>query len=637
MTITPSSLALVEETNTAAETDATGSIAPTAGRRVLVVATAVYNGTGTHTMDLSTSITGWDEALAPIIASTNSGTGLFHNGIRAWHGVMGGTPGAGTVTVDWDSASAVTAWGNIAVIELAGSAATPTLKQTAVGKSEGDGGGETETHTTTALGAAATTGNMSIVVFGSNCDNVAAPATPASWSSLTSSDNVLQNILVATRTDFTGTTETCTDLGSAVSSSSSLLAEYEELGGTEQEGFRFRNDDGSETTASWKAAQDAHVTSPLGANIRLRTLVNTTSDIAATAYTLRYKLSTDSAYIPVPTDPAPFPVIEGTAESSTNTAGTSHVITLPASIAATDLVLILMDIGSTSATLNALTDWTEDLDESSANGLKILRYTGTGVPSNPTFTSSATTRSASIAYRISGADKTIAPQIAGTTATGSSATPDPPSVTPTGGVSKSYLFIAFFGAAGEELDDDTWSDTPPTNYLPSPPLQKACGTAGTNLGGMIAAASRQLATGSAENPGTFAKDVSASWRAQTIIVHPAIPPVYVSPSGNITAGGEDTTFQLAPPDTKATSDFVTGRMWDNENGVDTIDITTDDYTELERCLQAQAPAADGNIYQFREYAGINPFTTYTVTPEWTIGTPAAAPSVRRRRPSLVYR
>jgi hypothetical protein len=395
----------------------------------------------------------------------------------------------------------------------------------------------------------------------------------------------------------------------------------------EQEGYRWRNDDGDEDGASWKDAQDTDVTHALGSNLRLRTLVNATDDPGAIAYTLRAKKSTDSAYLPVPTSSAPFPVVETTAESSVNTAGTSHAVTLPSGMADTDLILITMDIGSTSATLNALTDWGEILDESSANGLKILRYTGTGVPGNPTFTSSASTRSASIAWRISGADKSITPQI-GTTATASSATPDPPSVTPTGGVTKSYLFIAFYGAAGEEGDDDTWSDTPPTNYGPTPPLQKACGTAGTNLGGMIAAAYRQLSTGSAEDPGTFAKDVSASWRAQTIIVHPIIPPVYVSASSNITAGGEATTAQLTAPSGKSTSDFVTGRMWDDENGTDTIDITTDDYTEVEWCLQAQSPAVDDDVYQFRVYNVTAAFDTYTLTPEWTIGE-GGVPSLRR--------
>lgn len=217
----------------------------------------------------------------------------------------------------------------------------------------------------------------------------------------------------------------------------------------------------------------------------------------------------------------PFPQVEGTQETAVGTAGTSHAITLPSGIVASDMVLITMDIGSTSATLNALTGWQEILDEAVANGLKILQYTGAGVPGNPTFTSSASTRSASIAWRLSNADKTITPQI-GTTATGTSATPDPPSVTPTGGISKDYLFIAFFGQAGEEADDDTWVNTPPTNYLPNPPYQKACGVAGTNLGGKIGAAYRQLTTGAAENPDTFGVDVSAAWRAQTIIVHPLI-------------------------------------------------------------------------------------------------------------------
>lgn len=225
-----------------------------------------------------------------------------------------------------------------------------------------------------------------------------------------------------------------------------------------------------------------------------------------------------------------------TAESSTNTAGTNHVVTLPSGIQPGDLILICMDIGSTAATLNAHADYTELLDENSANGLKILYRWAQGGESNPTLVSSASTRDATITLRIAGARNPAAqaPQI-GTTATGTSATPDPPaSAAPAS--TKDYLFIAFYGAAGEEADDDTWSDTPPTNYGPTPPLQKACGTAGTNLGGMIALAYRQLTTGSADNPGTFAKDVSAAWRAQTIMVHPGVspPPIAIrSPHGRV--------------------------------------------------------------------------------------------------------
>lgn len=377
----------------------------------------------------------------------------------------------------------------------------------------------------------------------------------------------------------------------------------------------FRKDDGSETTATNAASQGSNVTHPLGTNLRPRFLLQATGDPLSYPYTLRYELNGSGGYLPVPTSGTPqFPVVEGTAESSVNTAGTSHAVTLPAGIVDSDLVLITMDIGSTSATLNSLTDWSEILDESAANGLKVLRYTGSGVPSNPTFTSSASTRSASIAWRISNADKSVTPQI-GTTATGTSTTPNPPSVSPSGGT-LNYLFIAFYGAAGEEADDDTWSDTPPTNYTPSPPLQKACGTVGTNLGGMIAAASRQLNTGSAEDPGTFAKDTSAAWRAQTICIHPKPVPVFISASSNITSGGEATTQQM----TGGTGSFTAGRMWDDENGSDNTDIGNNNNAEFEWCVQAQSPAVNTDIVRLRVYKGsvaLNSYTTLT----WTIGTP----------------
>jgi hypothetical protein len=215
------------------------------------------------------------------------------------------------------------------------------------------------------------------------------------------------------------------------------------------------------------------------------------------------------------------PVVQEAIESSTPTAGTTHTVTLPIATAG-QLLIIILDKGSTAATINAHASLTELLDENAGNGLYIAyRWMDGTEPASYDLISSAITRSAQIAYRISGAENpsTTAPQI-GTTATGTSATPDPPaSAAPPS--SKDYLFIAFAGMAGEELDDDTWGNTPPSSYTPSPPRQKACGTAGTNLGGLILSAERAFTTGVAENPGTFGVDVSAAWRAQTIIVHPS--------------------------------------------------------------------------------------------------------------------
>ena len=58
----------------------------------------------------------------------------------------------------------------------------------------------------------------------------------------------------------------------------------------EQEGFRFRNDDGSESAASWLAAQDVNITRGKNANTRLRVLANTPGFNPATQQaTLQYR------------------------------------------------------------------------------------------------------------------------------------------------------------------------------------------------------------------------------------------------------------------------------------------------------------------------------------------------------------
>ena len=213
-----------------------------------------------------------------------------------------------------------------------------------------------------------------------------------------------------------------------------------------------------------------------------------------------------------------FPSIQGTpAESSTNTAGTSHVVTLPGSIQAGELLLVIIDKGSTAATFNALAGWTELLDENLGNGIAILyRWADGSEGGSITLTSSAATRSARIAYRIAGAENpgTTAPTL-GTVGTGTSTTPDPGNCNP--GTAKDYLWFTLFGGAGEEADDDTWCNSPPTNF--SGLLQKACGTSGINLGGKIAVATRQF-NASSLDAGTFSQDVSTAWRAYTIAVHP---------------------------------------------------------------------------------------------------------------------
>ena len=76
-----------------------------------------------------------------------------------------------------------------------------------------------------------------------------------------------------------------------------LIIDYTPAPATlDQEGFRFRNDDGSETTATWAAAQDTDVTKAISSALRLRILINGTADPASQQYQLEYKKSTDSTW-----------------------------------------------------------------------------------------------------------------------------------------------------------------------------------------------------------------------------------------------------------------------------------------------------------------------------------------------------
>jgi hypothetical protein len=61
----------------------------------------------------------------------------------------------------------------------------------------------------------------------------------------------------------------------------------------EQEGWRTRNDDGSETTATWKGAQDTKINVSSQSNFRLRGILNFTGDEASKQYKIQYKESGD--------------------------------------------------------------------------------------------------------------------------------------------------------------------------------------------------------------------------------------------------------------------------------------------------------------------------------------------------------
>lgn len=100
------------------------------------------------------------------------------------------------------------------------------------------------------------------------------------------------------------------------------------------------------------------------------------------------------------------------------------------------------------------------------------------------------------------------------------------------------------------------------------------------------------------------------------------PEIVLSPSANIAAGGEDTTAQLTAPTGKSTADFGGGRIADDENPSDAVDINLNEYREDEWSLVATAAATNLATYEFRVLIDGQPVDTTTVTPQWTISTGA---------------
>jgi len=94
--------------------------------------------------------------------------------------------------------------------------------------------------------------------------------------------------------------------------------------------------------------------------------------------------------------------------------------------------------------------------------------------------------------------------------------------------------------------------------------------------------------------------------------------IALSLSPNIAASGENTTFQLAAPATKTTGDFGGGRIQDDENPTDTVDLDEDEYREDEWCMEALPKSLAEQTYQFRVLINSEVIDTYTVDPRWTI-------------------
>jgi hypothetical protein len=392
-----------------------------------------------------------------------------------------------------------------------------------------------------------------------------------------------------------------------------------------QNSYRFRNDDGSESAASWVAAEGAAVTLPLNTNVRLRAQVDTTGTPSASQYQLEYKKSGGSyakalAAQPTPTMPAATQLTAGSSTSNTTsyatasvtlTAGRTYVLGVVHSGTAPLADPTGVQTTGGAVTFTKLDGIGFDTAASSAHKLSVWKVqAGSTVTATVTITTGTAT---GCAWSLMECDTNAAGTF-GTPAkqafdTSTTATATPGTLTNTAG-----LQLAF-GASALNSTSDTaggtsWASvgTGNTYATPSTALETAQNTGGT-------ATQVTFSGAGSGNRAAVAFEVKA--------VVPASVPILLAASANIAASAATaTTAQLTAPSGKTTSNFTAASISDDTNPLPGVTVAAGNYTEAEWCLQAVSPAVNGDVYLFQVTRAGTALDTYSVTPQWTVGTAA---------------
>ena len=202
---------------------------------------------------------------------------------------------------------------------------------------------------------------------------------------------------------------------------------------------------------------------------------------------------------------------------------------MPSGIQSGDLLLIFWADRDVNSTLSTPSGWTPlyNTDNSNYRAACYYRIANGTEGSTVTMTTSSNERSTHNTYRIQVGTYTGVP-IASSAATGTSTTPNPPSLNT--GSSDNYLWIAASHSEGAAT-----ANSAPTNFTNLISAVNTTGTSNSNRYSIMATARRNLATQTLD-PGTFTLSQSRIWSSYTIAIKGAVP--CVTPTAySVTGGG----------------------------------------------------------------------------------------------------
>jgi hypothetical protein len=266
------------------------SSTPVSGSVILVrVSTGDTNNGATSVTD--------NVAGSPNTFTLVSGSNFYNNGYRVeiWQctNITGGA--SYQVTANWAGSMPER---HLTVVEVKG-AATSSAIDLVGGQALSSPGTGANAVTTGSLGTPSSDGQFVFAAFGVDNGGISPSVGSGftqigTWDPFGASGQFLAEYLIQTTATAVAGTFT-TDVGTEAWVVAAVTVKASAAAATlEQEGFRWYNDDGSESASTAFAAQDTNITAASSTTKRLRMLVNATGDPATKAYKLQYRIAAGS-------------------------------------------------------------------------------------------------------------------------------------------------------------------------------------------------------------------------------------------------------------------------------------------------------------------------------------------------------
>lgn len=392
----------------------------------------------------------------------------------------------------------------------------------------------------------------------------------------------------------------------------------------EQEGFRFYEDDGDEDGSTASQAQDTNDTVALATARVFRALINATLDPGAIAYTLRAQKNGSGGYVAVPVGTTYDVTPDQPTSGTVTTVGTAaDPWTINRATASTGDLVIFVIAWDDSTAVTAVTAPAGPNGETAvsiagpvaSNGTEMRMqawyYIATGSWSTGTLSfdpnASETCRAVSFAIPTGQFNASDPIGFAGTDASAGTAesTINSPTGTAEADDGGGRLFIAY----GSDADAITAHASGTTTINNS-----------TGGGVGLCVVSRDAIASDSESVANITASIASdSWASLAFIVKPLVTTsqIYVATSTNFTDGTATTARLTAPSGKTSGADFEAGEIKDTGNAI-TLNLGSGKYTEVAWNLNTQSPAAGGDYWDLRVYAGSSPLDTYTVTGRLTL-------------------